>query len=123
MRIADGQRLDRLKIARGALALDAAGQWRRRAGKSSAELQATIDSDDFEAVLRALDYEQNFRAKETHIKADLKWAPSPTGLMWQQAAGRVDLSAEDGQLRAVKPGASVLGAGIGSVVTVLLSHR
>ncbi|HET8880683.1 MAG TPA: DUF3971 domain-containing protein, partial [Solimonas sp.] len=83
VRIADGQRLDRLKIAGGALALDAAGQWRRRAGKSSAELQATIDSDDFEAVLRALDYEQNFRAKETHIKADLKWAPSPTGLMWQ----------------------------------------
>lgn len=110
VRIADGQRLDHLKIAGGALALDAAGQWRRRAGKSSAELQATIDSDDFEAVLRALDYEQNFRASKTHIKADLKWMPSATGLMWQQAAGRVDLSAEDGQLRAVKPGAGrVLG--------------
>src|SRR3546814_3673024 len=84
--------------------------WRRVNGKSSGRVQATADSDDFEAVLRALDYEQNFRAKKTHVKADLKWAPSPAGLMWQQTNGRVDLEAEDGQLRAVKPGAGrVLG--------------
>src|SRR3546814_12394076 len=68
--------------------------WRRVNGKSSGRVQATADSDDFEAVLRALDYEQNFRAKKTHVKADLKWAPSPAGLMWQQTNGRVDLEAE-----------------------------
>lgn len=110
VRIADGQKLDHLKVSGGALTLDATGQWRRVAGKSSARLQATADSDDFEAVLRALDYEQNFRAKKTHIKADLKWLPSPTGLLWQQTSGRIDLKAEDGQLKAVKPGAGrVLG--------------
>src|SRR3546814_8007545 len=62
--------------------------WRRVNGKSSGRVQATADSDDFEAVLRALDYEQNFRAKKTHVKADLKWAPSPAGLKWQQTNGR-----------------------------------
>ncbi|NKF22842.1 YhdP family protein [Solimonas marina] len=109
-RIAQGQRLDRLKISGGVLDLDASGQWRRADGKSSAALQAMIESKDFDAVLGALDYEQNFRAKETKVKADLKWAPSTTGLVWQVAQGRVDLSADNGQLKAVKPGAGrVLG--------------
>src|SRR3546814_7763438 len=92
-------KLDHLKVSGGVLALDATGQWRRVNGKSSGRVQATADSDDFEAVLRALDYEQNFRAKKTHVKADLKWAPSPAGLRWQQTNGRVDLESEDDQLR------------------------
>ncbi len=109
-RIADGQRLDRLKTSGGVLDLNAVGQWRRIDGRSSADLRTTLDSDDFAAVLRAFDYEQNFRARKTHFKADLKWPQSPAGLVWQAAGGRVELSAEDGQLRALKPGAGrVLG--------------
>lgn len=109
-RIAGGQRLDKLTVAGGVLGLDAVGQWRRSEGRSTAELHAKIDSEDFEAVLKALDYAQSFRAKRTQVQADLKWAPSPTGLVWQAAEGRVDIGAENGQLRAVKPGAGrVLG--------------
>jgi uncharacterized protein (TIGR02099 family) len=108
--VAGGQRLDRFKIGGGILDLDASGLWRRLDGRSTAELQVSLQSREFEAVLRALDYEQNVQAKKTDVKATLKWAPSTTGLVWQAAEGRVELHAEDGQLRAVKPGAGrVLG--------------
>ncbi|MFT4047280.1 MAG: YhdP family protein [Solimonas sp.] len=109
-RVPGGQRLDRLTVGGGVLDLDASGQWRRIDGRSSAELRVKLDSSDFESVVKAADFDANFKAKQTHFNSDLKWAPSPTGLVWQAAAGRVDLQAENGQVRAIKPGASrVLG--------------
>lgn len=109
-RVAGGQRIERLKVGGGIVTLDAAGQWTRSGGRSAAELRSKMTSSDVEAVLKAFDLEPNFSARSTRIDGDLKWAPSPTGLAWQAAAGRVELEAESGQVRAVKPGASrVLG--------------
>lgn len=109
-RVPGGQRLERFTLGGGIVDLDASGQWRRSDGRSSADLRLRFDSSDFGAVLKALDFDPNLDAKDTRIEADLRWTPSPTGLVWQAAAGRVGLEAEDGMVRAIKPGASrVLG--------------
>ncbi|WP_028079961.1 YhdP family protein [Solimonas soli] len=110
VRVPGGQRLDRFTMGGGIVDVDASGQWRHSEGRSSAELRLQFVSSDFQAVLKALDFEPNLEAKQTHIDADLRWAPSPTGLVWQAAAGRVDLQADSGKVRTIKPGASrVLG--------------
>ncbi len=109
-RINGGQKIEQLTVGGGIVDFTASGAWRRLDGRSSAELRYQLRSRDFEAVLKALDYAPNLGAQKFESHGELKWAPSPTGLVWQVASGRVDLDAQDGQLRAVKPGASrVLG--------------
>ncbi|SER19074.1 TIGR02099 family protein [Solimonas aquatica] len=109
-RIAGGQRLDRFNVSGGIAELQAGGQWRRSEGRSTGELRFELQSRDIEALLKALDYAPSLSAKSSHANGQLRWTPAAGGLDWQSAAGKIELGAEDGQLRAVKPGASrVLG--------------
>lgn len=105
-----GQIIQNLKIAGGLVTLDGAGEWRRRAGQSSATLDFDFASSDIGALLRALGYAPTLEAKSAVAKGALRWRPVAGGLEWQQAQGAVNLNFSDGQLRAVKPGVGrVLG--------------
>lgn len=105
-----GQRLRTLKVDGAGTTLSAEGEWRRRAGQSSAKLNADLGTGDIGGLLRAFHYTQNIDAKVAAFRAALSWAPSEKGLQWQQAQGTVHLEFENGQLRAVEPGAGrVLG--------------
>ena len=105
-----GQKLKTLKAGEGVLELSGSGEWRRRAGQSSAVLDFDSGSKDVAALLRALHYTPNLDAKASKAKGSLRWAPSARGIDWQQAQGTVGLEFENGQLRAVKPGVGrVLG--------------
>lgn len=105
-RMSGGQRLEQLTVAGGILDLSASGQWRRIDGRSWADLRYTLKSRDSEALLKAMAYAPNLSAQSSESSGELKWLPSPTGLFWHAANGRIELAADDGQLRAVKPGAS-----------------
>lgn len=105
-----GQKLKTLKIDGGATTLSGEGEWRRRAGQSSATLNADLATADIGALLRAFHYTPNLDAKIARFKGALTWLPSDRGLEWHQAQGTVHLEFENGQLRAVEPGAGrVLG--------------
>lgn len=105
-----GQRTQAMKASGGILTLNAEGEWRRRAGQSSGSLAGDLASSDIATLLKAFGYAPNLDAKSARFKAALAWPPSERGLDWPMAQGTVHLEIENGQLRAVEPGAGrVLG--------------
>ena len=105
-----GQKVKVLHAEGASLTLDAQGEWRRRAGQSSGNLDASLSGKDIATLLRAFGYTQNLDAKKAQAKGTLNWAPSEQGLDWAQGQGTVHLEFENGQLRSVEPGAGrVLG--------------
>lgn len=105
-----GQRLKTFKVDGGATTFTAEGEWRRRAGQSSATLNADLSTAEIGGLLQAFHYTPNLDAKIARFRGALSWAPSKKGIEWHQAQGTVHLEFENGQLRAVEPGAGrVLG--------------
>lgn len=105
-----GQRTHAIKASGGILTLDAEGEWRRRAGQSSGSLAGDLASSNIATLLKAFGYAPNLDAKSARFKLALAWPPSERGLEWPMAQGTVHLEIQNGQLRAVEPGAGrVLG--------------
>jgi uncharacterized protein (TIGR02099 family) len=105
-----GQKLRTLRIDGGPTTFTGEGEWRRRAGQSSAMLNADLATADITGLLRAFQYTPNLDAKSARFQGALTWAPSERGVEWHQAQGTVHLEFDNGQLRAVEPGAGrVLG--------------
>ncbi|SFF63809.1 TIGR02099 family protein [Fontimonas thermophila] len=105
-----GQVLQRLQIGGGAVDLAASGAWRRIGGRSSGELRFTSEIRRIDALLAALGYAPNLAAERARFNGELRWLPASEGIRWEMAAGTIDVEAANGQLRAVRPGASrVLG--------------
>lgn len=105
-----GQALKTAKAEGGIVTLAADGDWRRRAGQSSATLNGDLATSDIAVLLRTFGYTPTLDAKSARFKAALSWAPSDRGVEWHQAQGTVHLEFENGQLRALEPGAGrVLG--------------
>jgi uncharacterized protein (TIGR02099 family) len=105
-----GQKTRALKASGGIVTFAADGEWRRRAGQSSGSLSGDLSSSDIATLLRAFGYTANLDAKAARFKAAVNWAPSERGLEWPHAQGTVHLEMDNGQLRAVEPGAGrVLG--------------
>jgi len=110
MRTPTGQKTRTFKAEGGLLTVTGEGEWRRRAGQSSGSLSGDFATTDINATLRAFGYTPNLDAKSSRFKAALTWAPAEEGLDWPQAQGTLHLEFQNGQLRAVEPGAGrVLG--------------
>lgn len=113
-RVADGQRIDVLRSSGRGGQIEASGQWRRSAGRSSADLQFTVESSAVEELLQGLGYAPSLSARRSRFKGQLAWpeqAPGATrGLRWALGEGQLDLDIDKGMLRSVEPGAGrVLG--------------
>jgi uncharacterized protein (TIGR02099 family) len=109
-RIANGQRLEALKISGGKLDATIGGQWQRSDGKSTADARFELDTTDIAAVLRGLDYTPTLSAKHSRFTGDLAWSPAAGGIDWEQAAGHIVLDVDNGVIKTVEPGAGrVLG--------------
>lgn len=105
-----GQKTRALKASGGVVTLAAEGEWRRRAGQSSGSINGDFATTDIATMLRTFGYTPNLDARASHFKVALSWAPSDRGIEWPLAQGTVHVEIENGQLRAVEPGAGrVLG--------------
>jgi uncharacterized protein (TIGR02099 family) len=105
-----GQKTRALKTEGGMVTLSGEGEWRRRAGQSSAAFSGDLATTSISTLLRTFGYTPNLDAKHARFKAALSLPPSEHGLEWPQAQGTVHLEFDNGQLRAVEPGAGrVLG--------------
>jgi uncharacterized protein (TIGR02099 family) len=105
-----GQKARALKASGGIVTLAGEGEWRRRAGQSSGSLSADLATTDIATLLRTFGYTPNLDSKAARFKAALSWPPSDRGLEWPRAEGTVHVEFDNGQLRAVEPGAGrVLG--------------
>ena len=108
--LANGITLDKLSISGGQLQLAANGEWRNENGMTRASLDAEVDGEGLENLVRTLGYTANIRAQDTKIDAKLEIAPNPDGLNPGALNGTLELDFEDGTLISVDPGAGrVLG--------------
>lgn len=109
-RIAGGIDVQRFALSGGVVDGVAGGQWLRSAGQSSGKLRFTANSRDLGDVLSSLGFAPNVTARNAYFEGDLAWDPAAAGIDWEQARGRVQINLDNGNLKAVEPGAGrVLG--------------
>ena len=109
VKLDDGIGLKRLTITGSNFNASAAGEWR---GKDAGlgRIEGTLTSNDVQDTLKQLGYIPVIEAKSGRMDFDLNWVGAPTAESLSQAAGRVQLSLDRGQIVGLKPGAGrVLG--------------
>lgn len=101
---AAGLRLSRLNLSDGALDLQASGTW--HGGESAGMwLEADLDSADIDGLLSALGYARTLSAARFEASAALQWDELARTAQLANAEGRLTVTASDGNLAAVEPGA------------------
>ena len=104
-RVPMGIRVDSLTVVQQAARADAQAQWLITPDGEQSQMSATIASTDFAATMRALNYAPVMEAKHTEITAKLSWPGGFDSDFPGRASGTVTVSADDGQLLSVQPGA------------------
>ncbi len=104
-RVPMGIRVDGLTIVQEAVRAEADAQWLVTPDGERAEMTATIASTDVATTLRALNYTPIVEARHGEVTARLSWPGGFDSDFLGRASGSVAVSAEDGQLVSVQPGA------------------
>ncbi len=109
-RVANGMRVDSIKVAQDAVQAEAHGNWLIGADGEQSSLDAKVISTDVRATLRALNYTEFLEAKSAEVSARLHWRGGFDSDRMKRASGTITVAAESGQLLALQPGAGrVLG--------------
>lgn len=104
-RVPMGIRVDSLTIVQQAVRADAQAQWLITPDGEQSQMSANIASTDVAATMRALNYTPVMEAKHGEITARLSWPGGFDSDFPGRASGTVTVSADDGQLLSVQPGA------------------
>ncbi len=115
-RLADGVALTHLTVAENSLRGEAHGQW-RGPGAGTGELAGSLQSTDVERTLSELGYARVLAAKKGRLDFDLRWNGAPSSDALRDAAGRVQVALDDGQVFGIKPGAGRM-LGLASVAAL-----
>lgn len=109
-RVPQGIRFDSATVLAESVRADGHGQWLKTVDGPRSTLNATIDSKDVAATLKALSYTPFVEAKRGAIKADLAWNGGYDSNILEHASGSIHIEAETGQIVNLQPGAGrVLG--------------
>jgi uncharacterized protein (TIGR02099 family) len=109
-RVPQGIRFDNATIHAESVRAEAQGQWLTTVDGPRSTLDATIESKDVAATLKALSYTPFVEAKRGAIKADLAWNGGYDSNILEHASGAIRIEAETGQIVNLQPGAGrVLG--------------
>jgi uncharacterized protein (TIGR02099 family) len=104
-RVPQGIRFDDATIRAESARVDAQGQWLNTVDGQHSTLNATIESQDVAATLRALNYTPFIEAKRGAIRASLAWNGGYDDNILVHASGAIRVEAESGQLVNLQPGA------------------
>jgi uncharacterized protein (TIGR02099 family) len=109
-RVPQGIRFDSATILAESVRAEAQGQWLKTVDGPRSTLNASIESKDVAATLKALNYTPFLEAKKGAIKADLAWNGGYDSNILEHASGSLHIEAETGQIVNLQPGAGrVLG--------------
>ncbi len=105
-----GIRVDALTLVQEAVHGEASGEWLMTPDGEHSKMKAAVTSSDVAATLRALNYTAFLEATRGEITADLSWPGGFDSDFPGRSSGRISVTAENGQLLNVQPGAGrVLG--------------
>ncbi|MFS8064251.1 MAG: YhdP family protein, partial [Luteimonas sp.] len=108
--LANGMRIEQLQSRASKQRIDVSGEWLGRGGAARTRLAMQIDSDDFGGLLAGFGYGGQLSGGKGTAHFDAEWPGSPAGFSLGGVDGTLKLSARDGQLTEVEPGAGrVLG--------------
>jgi uncharacterized protein YhdP len=103
-------RIEQLQSRAPKQRIDASGEWVGRGSAARTRLAMHIDSDDFGGLLTGFGYGGQLSGGEGSARFEASWPGSPGGFSLGGVDGTLKLSARDGQLTEVEPGAGrVLG--------------
>ena len=108
--LAGGMRIEQLQSRAPKQRIDVSGDWVGRGAAARTRLAVVVDSDDFGALLAGFGYGGQLAGGNGTARFDAAWPGSPAGFSLGVLDGTLKLSARDGQLTEVEPGAGrVLG--------------
>jgi uncharacterized protein YhdP len=103
-------RIEQLQTRTEKQRIDVNGEWTGRGAAARTRLGMVIDSEDFGALLAGFGYGGQLTGGKGTARFDAAWPGSPSGFALGNLDGTLKLSARDGQLTEVEPGAGrVLG--------------
>jgi uncharacterized protein YhdP len=100
-----GMTLNRFTMAHPAFTAEGSGSWLVRGESATCRLDFEVESGDVEAFMGAMRLGAGVEAEKGRATAHLTWSGPPELSALGRLSGRFDLSAENGQLTAVEPGA------------------
>jgi uncharacterized protein (TIGR02099 family) len=107
---AGGLHIDKLQMRSPKQRIDLTGDWSGRGAAARTHLVASLDSDDFGALLAGLGYAGQVAGGHGTARLDAAWAGSPAAFGLASLSGGLHIAAREGQLVEVEPGAGrVLG--------------
>ncbi|WP_246109163.1 YhdP family protein [Vulcaniibacterium gelatinicum] len=105
-----GMRIEQLRTRAREQRVDVTGEWLGRGDAATTQLQATVDSDDFGALLAGLGLGGQLAGGDGSARLEARWRGSPAAFRPVGTEGTLVLDVRDGRLLEVEPGAGrVLG--------------
>ncbi len=109
-RLTDGIQVDQLQLRSAEQKIAATGAWRGKGEAASTRFSARVDSQNLGALLQSLALNGQLRGGEGQVEANAGWQGPPTGFQLASLEGNLKVTARNGQLLELEPGAGrVLG--------------
>jgi uncharacterized protein YhdP len=100
-----GMTLNRFTMEHPAFTAEGRGSWLVRGDASESRLDFDVTTDDVKGFMVAMQLGTQVEAEQGHLSARLTWPGVPEARAIERISGRLEISADNGQLTAVEPGA------------------
>jgi uncharacterized protein YhdP len=97
--------LNRFTMEHPAFTAEGRGSWLVRGDASESRLDFDVTTDDVKGFMVAMQLGTQVEAEQGHLSARLTWPGVPEARAIERISGRLEISADNGQLTAVEPGA------------------
>jgi uncharacterized protein (TIGR02099 family) len=100
-----GMTLNRFTLEHPGFKAEGHGSWLVRGEAAACRLEFDVDTNDVGALMTAMRIGAGVEAEEGHVSAQISWPGPPEVSALGRLSGRLELSAANGELTAVEPGA------------------
>jgi uncharacterized protein (TIGR02099 family) len=100
-----GMTLNRFAMKHPAFTAEGRGSWLVRGNAASCSLDFDAETTDVKSFMDAMQLGTQVEGRKGHVSARLTWPGAPEASAIERLSGRIELSADDGQLTSVEPGA------------------
>jgi uncharacterized protein (TIGR02099 family) len=100
-----GMTLNRFTMKHSAFSAEGRGSWLVGTRGATCTLDFEMTTNDVKAFMTAMQLGSQVEGEKGHLSARLSWPGAPEASALERLSGRVEMSAADGQLASVEPGA------------------